>query len=727
MATSIFQESFNAGEISKRLRGHISSDLYKRGLDYCNNFRPTPQGSLLMRAGTEKIRKLTGGADTRLIRFRMTDAQDYLLELVGGKLGIYSVLTGLQETVVKRNLAANGTMDGSGGWTETANNSLIEWVNGRLHLKVTDESGGTSGHIPRVSQKITLPIPSVVTIKGQFITDEFVANSSHKLLLGTAPSASEYALIEQQMGAEDQTVNKELVANGGVALPAGDYYLTMMIGNVAADTGDIPGGVWFDNVEAIAEAPGFDIDIPWSNGQLKDVQFEAEPGIDRLIFTHPNVQTWFLQYKGAGRWDFGFAPFSSIPKIDPSDPLSPPLWADDHWPGTVEVFGGRVFLAGTPIERTRFVASRSGTAFDFTTGTNPGDALDYKLATKGSIKWLRGQRTLLCGTDIAEHSISIPISSTLPLPQIKEESSFGSAGAKALNIGSVAAFLTSDRREVRAMAYAQETGGYDSKALTFTGEHLFSERGGSPVKEIHHIRHPEGTLICVQDSGKLALCAVDLSEQVVAWWRADVGGEIISMAVSQGPLGAFAWMVVHRGAEYILEKLPLADKSGICYLDSWVSGAIVPRPGTEYAWFVGLDHLANGTKVSVFIDGEYQGGDFTVQDGGVPNLSLDHVGKVGIAGIPFRAKAVTLPRYHGFGKVSNPKIGVVLNESALPMINSKTGPERTPATNMDESEPLKSGKFQLGNLGSDTEGKITVEQDLPFRTEILALYSITET
>jgi hypothetical protein len=78
------------------------------------------------------------------------------------------------------------------------------------------------------------------------------------------------------------------------------------------------------------------------------------------------------------------------------------------------------------------------------------------------------------------------------------------------------------------------------------------------------------------------------------------------------------------------------------------------------------------------------------------------------------------------GKVRNAKIGVALHDSALPKINGKRPPERDPAIPFDEATGRVTGKIEVGNLGWDGEGAITIEQDQPFRTEILALFSNTQ-
>jgi hypothetical protein len=132
----------------------------------------------------------------------------------------------------------------------------------------------------------------------------------------------------------------------------------------------------------------------------------------------------------------------------------------------------------------------------------------------------------------------------------------------------------------------------------------------------------------------------------------------------------------------------------------------------------GLEHL-EGLEVRVVADGGLLAGDFLVAAGAIA-LGEELALKPVVVGLGYRAKAVTLPRDVRTAKVRTPRVAVVLNRSALPLVNGKRVPSRNPA----EPEVLRSEKALVGNLtGWDGEGAITVEQDLPFRTEILALFA----
>lgn len=687
MVHSPIQTSFAGGELSQRLRGRVDADLYKHGLARCENFRPTPQGSLLMRAGTEKVAVLTGDDDTRIVRFRMSDQQDYLLELLDFKLRIYDINAGRLVGLIKTELLTNGDFHTAGGAGWTAANAAFAGESCQLT---------TTGSI---NQQVNVATAGTLTLKGKFsVTPAVGWYVRIRISVGTTPGGTD---VFNVVGDVDSRQNpKTLTFVTGTVQP-GNYYFTVEASPSPSSLGGVADVDDLSCYLTIAGGTLDEIPTPWAKDEAKDVHFQPDTGSDRMLFTHPRRAPWMLTYVAATDWSFGNIAFNS----------KPAEWTGDSWPDTVEVYNGRAWYA----KGNRFWASKAGTLNDMTVGSNPGDALDFKLASKGAIRWLQGQRTMLVGTDLGEQSISGSNNVVLVNDiQVREESSFGSCRIQGINVGTNALFVTNDRREVRALSYDLQTSGWDSKALTFIAEHVTKPL----VKELHFVRHPEGSIVCVLEDGTLAVCAFDPTEGVVAWWRLTVGGQVLSAATSQGPLGAFLWLVVKRGPNRVLEKLPLADATGLRYLDSSIS-AVVPAGGVV----PGLSHLEDGTSVRVVLDGAFAG-DFEVA-GGEVQLEAETEGKTAIVGLAFRASAQTLPREVKTGKARDAKVGVLLADSALPLLNGKRPPDRTPATPQDQAEARRSGRVHVANLGWSDDGVVTLEQDLPFRTEVLALFAVT--
>ena len=86
---NLAQTSWRFGEVSPLLRGRADLDAYKQGCEKLENFIVTPQGSLLRRPGTENITYMTTTA-LKLVEFRASDNDSYVLELFKGTYSTYS-------------------------------------------------------------------------------------------------------------------------------------------------------------------------------------------------------------------------------------------------------------------------------------------------------------------------------------------------------------------------------------------------------------------------------------------------------------------------------------------------------------------------------------------------------------------------------------------------------------------------------------------------------------
>jgi hypothetical protein len=141
----------------------------------------------------------------------------------------------------------------------------------------------------------------------------------------------------------------------------------------------------------------------------------------------------------------------------------------------------------------------------------------------------------------------------------------------------------------------------------------------------------------------------------------------------------------------------------------------------ENLTITGLDHLV-GEEVVIIIDGALEPRQ-TVAAG---QVVVERAGTEAVIGLPYNALARGLPPIRD-GKARLASLGVQLVDSALPKINGKRPDDRTPATPQDQAEPLRTGKFEVdADLGWEAEGTFEIEQDLPFRTEVVAVFGTAQ-
>jgi hypothetical protein len=81
MAITYTQTSFNAGELSPRLKGRSDLDKYKSGLFTCDNYLPLPHGGIAKRAGFKYINEVKDSTkEVELVPFEFSETDAYVLE-----------------------------------------------------------------------------------------------------------------------------------------------------------------------------------------------------------------------------------------------------------------------------------------------------------------------------------------------------------------------------------------------------------------------------------------------------------------------------------------------------------------------------------------------------------------------------------------------------------------------------------------------------------------------
>lgn len=700
------QEAFNSGEISKRLHGHFSSPIYRRALYSCKDFVPTPHGSLLMRSGT-KDRGLFADV-LRVIPFNA----------VGGSA--YSVLLSSS--------AASGYMrilDSNGNIAPLYNN-LVN--NGSFHSGLIQGISSGTGW----GDDVATPAGSVSPrwdaggfahfVNGQWMQQRIVLQGGAAYTLrfrAKSPDSGTASVYVRRTGAGAfalAEVNPVLTPSWQnfeykFTCPIGDsYYLSIAAPSVTtADYDDVV-------LTADADLGGWDgtgadqkIVTPWKTADIPLVQFDQDNAKNMMVLTGP-AGLKVLTLTSHGLWFLRNAPWVN----------KPAEWVSGNYPATVELgYQGRLWLAGAPDQPNTFKASKSGSPFDFTTGANPADSMSWNASLRGAINWIRGHLSLLIGSENSEQSANgngALIAPTNP-PDVRDESVFGSTKMQVAMAGDEVLFVGKDKSTIRALSFdAQTKNGWVTSPVSFVSEHLV--RG---VRELHFAYTPDPTIIAIKDDGKLIACTYKRDPQapVIAWFQTSL--VVASAAVLDTVSGSVIRLIVERADGKHIEDLSLHEV-GVDYLDSWAS-AVADANGT----ISGLNKF-EGQAISVkYADDDGRilvasrdvvGGTVTVEDA---------AGQTVVTGLPYVAEAVTLPLPLRDKKGRFSKIGVLLSDSALPKLNGWI-PQNDKLAEAPQGLPqeLRSGKFSASNEGTDDEAKITITQDLPYRTEILALYGVAE-
>ena len=684
---SPIQPSFHAGEVDAA--GRVDLDIFKYGLAECTNFRPKAKGSLLMRAGSETKGFITLPTNERYIRFRMSDQQDYLLDLTD-HLMVINDISGLAQAI------DIGTVDliQNGGF-----DSGIAWGgNGVISGGLCDLTGG-------LNKTQTLNVTAAGTYKLKVRTAYLATGYTGGIWIGWTPGGAQVLQQGVYFGTASGSPHTGWTEVNVVFASPGTYYLQF----------NGPALVWsIDDVSLTytAGAGVFSVVTPWTAAQLSEIHYTTETGRDSMIFVHKGTTPQSLTRGSNGIWTFGPVIFV---------PANPADWATIGYPETVEVSNARAFYA----VKNHIWGTTVGTINDLNSDpTKPNSAIDFKLATAGSIRWLRGNRKLLAGTDIGVHVITG--SQNPPMngdTQALEQEYVGSAKVQAVNVGSKAIFVSTDRRDIRSIVYDRDSDGWVSDSIALFAQQMTA----GLIKEIHHVRTPEPLVVLLMQTGEVIAVEHDPAKKTAAWWRVNVGAVVTTCAVSTGPLGAYLWVAATRNGKSVKERIPLTDLDANGYLDSSVRGL-----SDGSGWLYGLGHL-EGQTVRVCVDGQAWYSDQTVLGGGV-NVSGDFGNRWVVAGLPYTARAKTLPVEGGNPAGTSQGLNVHWSEvvarltsSYLPLINGERALTGKPFDVGAEVEgALTTGDVRVTGLEAAEGGQITIVQDKPYRTEVNALFGQAE-
>ncbi len=701
------QTDFSGGEITSRLGGRMDTDLLKKALAYCDGFEPLSHGPLLSRGGTRKAEQfdeLDGLSTPRLIPFPRQGNTALQLLFGAGKLRVLEDGRPVMSAGVDY-LRNTQFLQGMQYWTS----GDITYQGGRVYVWGGLYPSTMHGYL---WQKVE-GVPAGTHVIG-IDCSAYAGNAARVLVSAVEPGAADLLDAETDAGTglsdfRRQEFEVTLAAPGdvwvyvrakydmfggiveGVTAPEYMAKVTIVVREVSLRATGSSVAEW-DSTTTPA--------LPWSEDQYADIHVVTDAAFDRMMLFHPRVAPYELILDAdAATWTFGAITFT-LP--------TPAPWGDGVFPATAELYQGRLVVAGISGKPNTIIASKAGEPYDFTFGSNDDDAWSLNLSTKGAVRWLRGHRVLLAGTDRGEHAVIAQGGRVTPTNfEVRPESAFGSAGVQAIQVGDLALYVSTDRRKIRALSYNLEENGWQSRDLSWTGEHLTK----GMLSELHFAQGSNDCIIAVLYSGEVVCWTFNREEGVVAPWRVPFGGTVLSACVCEGAGSPRTWLLVQRVGTVCLEEWDRSLADDAVLLDSWVSA----EPFDEKV--LGLEHL-EGLSVTPILDGEVQAP--RVVEGGM--ISLDRVGTEAKVGLYQRRTARRFPIV-GVPKARAVRTLIQVNDSALPVVNGdRVGFDRGGTTSMNVAEPRATGAFQVRALGWDAGAVITIEQDIPIRTEILAVY-----
>ena len=412
--------------------------------------------------------------------------------------------------------------------------------------------------------------------------------------------------------------------------------------------------------------------------------------------------------------------------------LEEPAWGAKYgYPRTGEFFQGRLFQAATFKQPTTFWGSESG-AFDrYGVGARADAAIDYTIASRqlNRIEWLADVETLLLGTSGAELAAKSgksdePLGGDI-VPKVDKVTSQGSAAIQPITIDGRNIFVARGQQKIFAQAYSFELDHIEAQELTVFADHITNPK--IRLGPVAFQKHPHRRLFYVRSDGVLLALTYFPEEKVVGFARIVTQGTFEAVACIPQTTGKAdqVWVVVRRIINGVTRRYIeiFEDAVDVAFTGrAWQSlqtDCAVTYKGVAITTLTGLGHL-EGMLVDVVADGGYigtktvAGGIITLEEAATEievGLHYNSLGRTMRPAIPDQV-IEGIPR-------SWDKLWLRLYETRGGRINGEA--IDYPADPLG-TMPLYTGDVAVTGMGWDTDGRVTIEQLLPYPMTVLALF-----
>ncbi len=482
--------------------------------------------------------------------------------------------------------------------------------------------------------------------------------------------------------------------------------------------------IWFDGELVTSGGNPIELTTPYRESDIFDIQFAQAN--DRMYLVSDSHSPKAIERVNPTSWTF-----TTPAMVGTAWDVNGAVDDADGYPRTVCFFQQRLVFGGRISEPQTIWMSRTADFENFSddtgSGANPDDnplTLVIAAYTQELIQWLAPSRSLFVGTTGNEQRI-LPNGNLSPAnpPDISRQSSYGSRYIQPVFIGTKTIFVQATGKQLRNydLNLRANVEIYDSLDLTMLANHL----GDKGINQIAYQQVPESILWVVTDNGELLTMTYDPSMdatdyQSVGWSTHDIDGIVETVTVIPRPNRDEVWVCVNRnGTRYIANM----DEQFDCLDFSYIK-----ESATAFNIMEDLD-LLNGEEVTIVADGAL------IPPQTVTNnqLVFDKSYRFVQIGLPYTQALETMPvipngasgTTAGRKKWFN-EMFVKLHDSLYPKINGTRPDTRSPSTPMGNREPFFTGDVKVMNTSSGLDATIRIEQDLPFRTYVLAVHGNLE-
>lgn len=602
MATTAFrlQDSFNGGELSRRLQSRPTLSIYNIASSEIRNMAASVEGAIVKRPGTWYRGEALSSASW-LTPFIFNATQTYVVEWSEGKLRFVTNNALLENMGSPVEVAVPyAAADAPLVWRQQSFDvqylahgdypfaSLRRTAADAFSYQAETLKGGPFGDF-NSNEALTLQVTGTLTVGGNVTvtanTERFNANMVGGHILVEAEDFAD--VMAWQTGLDGISV-------GNLRRSEGRVYEALTAGRTGTEAPfHLRGDQWDgDNVGTdINEKGPYGIKWRYRHDRYGIIRITGYTDADTLTGVVERAVP--LSLASAATWRWAHSLFS----------------ADAGYPQLCCIWRGRLWLFRDDWLAGSVSGSfRDFSEFDESGAPQPDQAIRLRMGLADRALWVRPDRqAMIIGTASGEYAIG-PINPGEPISadnlQIVPQSGHGSAQVEPLGTAAELIFAQRGKRKLRAATYDFGQDRYIAGNMTLWARQI--TRGG--IRQLAYQAEPEELLWMLRGDGTAASHPYNPQQETKGWCPtlAIEGAEILSQVATPSPDGARddLWLLVDRDGARSFEQLAnwWDEEQGLeaqdgCHLDSAL--AYEGEPATVFS---GLEHLA-GLEVGILADG----------------------------------------------------------------------------------------------------------------------------
>lgn len=653
--------SFAGGELTPALYGRTDLQKYDVGAAVLENAVVLRYGGVSSRPGFRFVAHTCGDKKARLIPFRFSTSQNYVLEFTAGKIRFFTeggiVVDGngdpievstpyLESELATIKYAQSADMlflaQPNHPPCSITRYSVTNWQLETMDINLGPFEDPNTVDALKISSSGTTGTVTLTATESYF-TDAMVGQT---IRLGHT--------VPNQVATGIPTTPREVTC-----CPGGTVYVESFgfwDGNFTVEKYDTNLGGWVA-IQTQSGNRAQNYNMQYTNDSEEITQYRVTSttfNTDVWSGENPNqrgyivIQAFAKDYYGVAKITAVGSATSATAKIvktlgstAATNDFSLQAWGDSKgYPYCVGFFEDRLVFAGSNSKPQTYWASKTGDYFNFWTSIPQADddAITGTLSCgqMNGIKAMVAFSEMLMFTAGGEYKVGGGSEAFSPTnQQAKPQEYRGINDVTPVIIGGRVVYVQHQGSIVRDLTYSYDVDKYTGDDVSILAAHLFE---GHTITALAFQQTPNSIVWCVRDDGMLLGMTYIKEQDVFAWHRHTTQGEFIDVCSVGGDDSDELWAVIKRGNDYFVEQMSSQIRNTVPE-DQFYVDCGYKYEGAATNTVTGLTHLA-GKKVQVLADGNVLT-DLEVSNAGVLTLPASF-SKV-IVGLPYTMKIETLP------------------------------------------------------------------------------------